>query len=88
MDENTTTTEDVVETTEVSKMDKVKTFGRKYWKHTAVGVAAIAGAAVTVAAFWNHDQEDETEDTFEIEMDLDSPELEEVAAPTDDTPTE
>ena len=84
MDENTTPAEVVDETVEVSKMDKVKEFGRKYWKHTAIGVAAIAGAAVTVAAFWNDDTDDETESTEENLFELDAPEDEVEHTSTDD----
>lgn len=88
MDENTTPAEVVDETVEVSKMDKVKAFGRKYWKHTAVGVAAVAGAAITVAAFWNSDSDDETESVDGELFELDAPEVDVEIDTTDDTPTE
>lgn len=85
MAENNTPTEDVTETAEVSKMDKVKEFGRKYWKHTAVGVAAVAGAAITVAAFWNSDSDDETEPTEENLFELEGSDVEVEIDTTDDS---
>ena len=60
MSETTDTTVVVDETPEVSKMDKVKEFGRKHWKKLAVGTAAVAGATIAVAAFWTSDEDDET----------------------------
>lgn len=46
-------------------MDTVKTFAKKYWKHTTIGALAALAATATVVYIRNSDDEldDETTET-------------------------
>lgn len=44
-------------------MDTIKNFGKKYWKHTAIGATLALMAGTAVVYFKNSDDEDLDETT-------------------------